>query len=1418
MPPGSNGISHNKYERFDVPTQGAVLNNSQTSVTSTLAGAIAGNPNLTAGSARVILNEVTSNQPSSLLGQLEVAGPAARVVIANPNGITCDGCGFVNTPHVQIAAARPFFEGDTLRFELGAGRIDVGPLGLKTLATRLDFIAGQIATTGPMESLGAINMVAGGDASVGEDLSTRLTSSASSAGSAIAIDIGQSVAAGSIRLVLDSQARRTIRIRGAVRADEDVMVASRGEILIDAPISAGRDIGIANRDGMLEISNSLSPESPALDAGRSIQVLGFHGHARTTSLRAAQDIEIAMGQESVIGYSDYSSGEFPRVEVGNDLRLITGRGLVMPFWIERATVGRDLVAGPFGLKLLPGLQGTAGAAHYLPEVPDPYRQLAEADVGDVGGGFRGGIRNTGTIEVGRNAKLSYYSGPPLHLRNAELWAARGSDFSRIVADEDIVVKGLADSYADSPDPDPYAAAPGSVEAGRDIRFVSGFAPETLRFTHSLIFPLNGLAARDVIIDSPVGFASFGQVSAGANISINAAGRVTNHGTLNARDSFSVTSQSLRNLGTLDAGRIDAIVSGSFENKGIVRSTNDVILDAGSFVNSPHVTTTRQSSDEGALSRLHHRDHRHLHRRCRIRHRRGACSSRPRHRHRRTRGSQHRRFADRCAQHRHRDQRLPQPGSRAGRELAVHLREHRRTAAHQAGHHDRLDHPRNHSRCHTGRRTVHCARISTRAAYRAPGDSTGDDTEPTPGDDEEDGSGEAPDSGSSDGTGGGVESGADGGGTGGNAGTGGGTDSDSGGSGTDPGAGSGNGTGSATNNGSGSGTTTGNGSGSGGTRPPVVIVPPPVVTPLVTLPPVVTPPAVAPPATTPTASTPTPAAPSGAPINPPTRFVNTGVIQAGAIVIHADEIRNGFDPVADYHRRTDPPSLPPATVALAAPLAQAATAAKPISSSDGGGALMRKLLPANLAGTLPFALDAATEQAALRQAVQESTGRSIILAEAWAGDDGLDAETRQRAALQANATAFALTSGIALGTPLSEEQIAQLDAPMLWYVEQGGRLVPQLVLPEAERLRLAKLPGGLLQADTLVALSAERVVNTGYVISGGTLAVEADALSNLKRSTYYYEQHRVDGGTLVTEGDTVQPGGFMQALRWSVGAREVESRSGEFRVLGSDEAATTAASEALVADIAAALGDDFHYTQATDNLESRFIADKKKSGLGGLIGVVVAVVVAIVATPAVSAWVAGAAGATEAAAAGSAWAAATATTGAGIANVAATSFITGTVSSAAGQLASTGKVDLDAAFRNGLVSGLTSGITNAAFGAGQSADGLAGLTNQSGTLQPVAGAANPGWADQLLGIGARGVVSAGIQNAINGTSFETALRDALVGDLAAIGANQIGTHLQSVERALAHASLGAIAAELTGKDAGGRGHRRAHQCIGRAADR
>ena len=104
--PDGSDVSVNHYEAFSVPERGAILNNAFLFSNTQLAGYIEGNPNLSGGHARIIVNEVMSDRPSELRGYLEVAGTKADVVIANPNGIYADGAGFLNTSRAILAAGR----------------------------------------------------------------------------------------------------------------------------------------------------------------------------------------------------------------------------------------------------------------------------------------------------------------------------------------------------------------------------------------------------------------------------------------------------------------------------------------------------------------------------------------------------------------------------------------------------------------------------------------------------------------------------------------------------------------------------------------------------------------------------------------------------------------------------------------------------------------------------------------------------------------------------------------------------------------------------------------------------------------------------------------------------------------------------------------------------------------------------------------------------------------------------------------------------------------------------------------------------------------------------------------------------------------------------------------------------------------
>ncbi|BCM23768.1 two-partner secretion domain-containing protein [Methyloradius palustris] len=112
--PSAAGVSRNIYTQFDVQQQGVILNNSRTDVQTQLGGYVQANPYLAAGTARVILNEVNSSNPSLLQGYIEVAGSRAQVVIANPAGVTCDGCGFINANRATLTTGTPILNGGSL--------------------------------------------------------------------------------------------------------------------------------------------------------------------------------------------------------------------------------------------------------------------------------------------------------------------------------------------------------------------------------------------------------------------------------------------------------------------------------------------------------------------------------------------------------------------------------------------------------------------------------------------------------------------------------------------------------------------------------------------------------------------------------------------------------------------------------------------------------------------------------------------------------------------------------------------------------------------------------------------------------------------------------------------------------------------------------------------------------------------------------------------------------------------------------------------------------------------------------------------------------------------------------------------------------------------------------------------------------
>jgi len=153
--PNGAGVSHNKYTNFNVTSSGLILNNATALANTQLGGLINANPNLGGTAARLILDEVTSANISTLSGALEIGGTKADYILANPNGITCSGCGFINTARTTLTTGTPTFTGSNLTgLSVNDGTIAIEGLGLDaTKADKFDIVTRIAALNGQINGV-----------------------------------------------------------------------------------------------------------------------------------------------------------------------------------------------------------------------------------------------------------------------------------------------------------------------------------------------------------------------------------------------------------------------------------------------------------------------------------------------------------------------------------------------------------------------------------------------------------------------------------------------------------------------------------------------------------------------------------------------------------------------------------------------------------------------------------------------------------------------------------------------------------------------------------------------------------------------------------------------------------------------------------------------------------------------------------------------------------------------------------------------------------------------------------------------------------------------------------------------------------------------------------------------------------------
>lgn len=388
--PNGAGISHNQFQDYNVGKEGLILNNGTDRLTQTqLGGLIQNNPNLQAGrEAKGIINEVTGASRSQLQGYTEVAGKAANVMVANPYGITCNGCGFINTPNATLTTGKPQFDanGNLLALDVTKGAITVEGQGLD--ASKSDALSIIARATEVNAAIHANDLkVTAGANRVGADGSVKPIAGEGAA-PVVAVDTGAlgGMYANRIRLVSSEK---------GVGVNLGNLTARQGDIQLDA-------------GGKLTVTNSVASGSIAAN-GVGVTLNGSHQAAGALNVTSSQDVELNNSTLASQGDMRLSGEGKVQITGGNvsskgALSVAAGKDIVLTNTRSGSDTLTTLTSG--GTLSATGSAISAGENLALSGgqlvLDNQSRADATGDIRLTGGT----VSNLGQVNAGRDAALS----------------------------------------------------------------------------------------------------------------------------------------------------------------------------------------------------------------------------------------------------------------------------------------------------------------------------------------------------------------------------------------------------------------------------------------------------------------------------------------------------------------------------------------------------------------------------------------------------------------------------------------------------------------------------------------------------------------------------------------------------------------------------------------------------------------------------------------------------------------------------------------------------------------------------------------------------------------------------------------------------------------------------------------------------
>ncbi|MGB0360883.1 MAG: filamentous hemagglutinin N-terminal domain-containing protein, partial [Endozoicomonas sp.] len=326
----SHGLSHNKFYEYNVTDKGVVLNNTVSSGTthaSELAGSVPANQ-YSNKLADIILNEVITTNQSELSGYTEVVGKNADVIIANPNGITCNGCGFINTNKVSLTTGNPLIDGTGKLngFEVNQGNIHFGRQGADlTNQEKFNIVARGVSIDGNIvmdkddgnTPNGTLNVIAGTNEWDHEtDAVTEKTADADSPSYAIDSTVFGGIQAGQITFKATEDGVGVKVLANAAASADDFIITADGTIEINSKIKSARDVIIDAASNAAELIISGDESGISADEDIIITASNTDVTLNDSTIVAESNIEIESNR-----FTDDNSGEAQRISTSGSVKI-----------------------------------------------------------------------------------------------------------------------------------------------------------------------------------------------------------------------------------------------------------------------------------------------------------------------------------------------------------------------------------------------------------------------------------------------------------------------------------------------------------------------------------------------------------------------------------------------------------------------------------------------------------------------------------------------------------------------------------------------------------------------------------------------------------------------------------------------------------------------------------------------------------------------------------------------------------------------------------------------------------------------------------------------------------------------------------------------------------------------------------------